>query len=202
MSRGMKPDMKLGVVLLAAGRSSRFGENKLLASFGGRSMVCRAMDAAKAVHACRTAVVTGNCDIARLAQDYGYGVIENHEPELGQSHSICLGVNAMQDMDALLLMVCDQPLLSGASLAHLLEAFARSDKGIACLCDQSHMGNPAVFAQTYYPALLSLCGDRGAKGILRAYEDDLLVVPALDENELGDADTPEALEAMRAGIHN
>ena len=202
MSRGMKPDMKLGVVLLAAGRSSRFGENKLLAAFDGRPMVCRAMDAAKAVHACRTTVVTGNRDIARLAQEYGYSVLENHEPELGQSHSICLGVDAMQDMDALLLMVCDQPGLSGASLAHLLEAFSQSDKGIACLCDQSHMGNPAVFAQEYYPALLALCGDRGAKGILRAHEDDLLVVPALDENELSDADTPEALEAMRAGIHN
>lgn len=198
----MKPDMKLGVVLLAAGRSSRFGENKLLASFDGRPMVCRAMDAAKAVQASRTAVVTGNVDIARLAQDYGYDVIENHEPELGQAHSIHLGVTAMRDMDAVLLMVCDQPRLSGVSLAQLLEAFWESGKGIACLCDQSHMGNPAVFSQKYYPALLALSGDRGAKGILRAHEDDLLVVPARDENELSDADTPEALEAMRAAIHN
>jgi len=190
--------MRLGIVLLAAGRSSRFGANKLLADFEGRPMVCRALDAAKEVCAARVAVVTGNEAIGQLAQTYGYSVIANHSPELGQSYSIRLGVSAMQDMDAVLLMVCDQPLLTGESLARLLEWFVSGGKGIACLRDQSHMGNPAVFDVKYFPDLLALEGDRGAKGILRAHEDDLIVVDAIGKNELSDADTPQMLERIKS----
>jgi len=189
--------MKLGVVLLAAGKSSRFGENKLLADFDGRPMVCCALDAIRPLFAQRIAVVTGHEAIAQLAQTYGYGIIENPAPQLGQAHSVRLGVSAMQDMDAVLLMVCDQPLLSAASLLLLISSFVRSGKGIACLCDQTHMGNPAVFAAKYFPELLKLEGDRGAKGILRANQEDLLVVTAIGSHELSDADTPRMLEEIK-----
>ena len=189
--------IRLGVLLLAAGRSCRFGENKLLADFRGKPMICRAFDAACALCASQLAVVTGSDEIAHLALARGFDVIENREPELGQAHSICLGVNAMGEMDALLLMVCDQPLLTGGSLVRLLEGFCCGTKGIACLRDATHMGNPAVFSAAYYPQLLALRGDRGAKGVLRAHEDDLLVVQAIHENELCDADTPQALAYIR-----
>ena len=55
-----------------------------------------------------------------------------------------------------------------------------------------------MFAKTYFSALLSLQGDRGAKGILRANENDLLVVSCLYDHELADADTPDMLECIRA----
>ncbi|MBP3524019.1 MAG: nucleotidyltransferase family protein [Clostridia bacterium] len=191
--------MKLGVVLLAAGRSERFGGNKLLADYCGRPMVCRALEAATALRAACTAVVTGCGEIACLAEAYGCEVITNDAPQLGQSHSICLGVRAMQDMDAVLLMVCDQPRLTGASLERLVQDFMRSEKGIACLRDGTHQGNPAVFSRRYFDELLALQGDRGAKGVLRAHEDDLLVVDTVGPDELADADTPDMLAALCKG---
>ena len=54
-----------------------------------------------------------------------------------------------------------------------------------------------MFARKYFPALLALEGDKGAKGILRAHEDDLLVVSCLHKHELFDADTPQAMEDVR-----
>lgn len=188
--------MKLGTVLLAAGKSTRFGENKLLAGFCGRPMVCYALESAKALQAARTVVVTGSQEIARLADAYGARVVINDAPELGQSHSIRLGVHAVREMDAVLLMVCDQPQLTGASLKRLVQRFAASPKGIACLRDSTHLGNPAVFTRRYMDELLALQGDRGAKGVLRAHEDDLLIVDTVDPDELADADTPQMLEAM------
>lgn len=188
---------KLGVVLLAAGKSERFGSNKLLAGFGGRPLICRALEAMRAVSADRACVITGSEPVAALAGQYGFGVIANSNPELGQSHSIRLGVQAMQDMDAVLFLVGDQPLLRAQSLLLLMQSYWGGGKGIACLRDQTHMGNPAVFDKKYFAALLALEGDRGAKGILRAHEDDLLVVHALSENELSDADTPQMLERIR-----
>lgn len=190
--------MKLGVVLLAAGKSTRFGANKLLAGFCGRPMICCALEAAAALKATRTAVVTGCGEVARLAEGCGCEVIANDAPQLGQSHSIRLGVQAMREMDAVLLMVCDQPRLTGASLARLVQRFARSGKAVACLRDGTHMGNPAIFARQCFDELLTLQGDRGAKGVLRAHEDDLLVVDTLGPDELADADTPEMLAAMDA----
>ena len=189
--------MKLGVVLLAAGKSERFGANKLLAGFYGRPMVCCALEAAATLKAERTAVVTGCGEVACLAEGYGFEVIVNDSPQLGQSHSIFLGVDAMQDMDAVLLMVCDQPQLTSASLERLVQRFTRAEQGIACLRDGTHVGNPALFSRRYFGELLALQGDRGAKGVLRAHEDDLLVVDTIGPDELADADTPDMLDAMR-----
>lgn len=196
----MKESMKLGVVLLAAGRSERFGSNKLLADLDGRPLICRALEAARAVPAEVACVVTGSEEIASLACAYGWNVIANPNAHLGQAHSIHLGVLAMQTMDAVLLMVGDQPRLTDESLVRLVSDFQTSGKGIACLRDETHIGNPAVFAKAYFPALLALAGDRGAKGILRAHESDLLVVDCLQPGELADADTPQALEDIRQHI--
>ena len=193
--------MKIGAVLLAAGKSERFGSDKLLADFAGRPMICRALETMRTLPAARKCVIAGSDRVAALAMDCGLDVIRNHEPQLGQSHSICLGVSTMRDIDAVLLMVSDQPCLSSASLERLLEAFSASGKGIACLRDGSHRGNPAVFAAKYIPELLALTGDRGAKGILRAHEEDLLVVDCVGDQELCDADTPAALESMARMIN-
>ena len=189
--------MKLGVVLLAAGKSERFGGNKLLASFGGKPLILRALEATCVLSADKTCIVTGSAEIAALAQAQGFEAIMNPDAYLGQSHSIHLGIAEMQDMDAVLLMVCDQPQLTGASLARLAESFCASQKGIACLKDETHMGNPAIFSSGYFPELMALAGDRGAKGILKAHPDDLLVVSCVSAHELADADTPQALEDMQ-----
>jgi len=184
---------KLGVVLLAAGKSERFGSNKLLCAFAGHPMVCHAMDSAKALKAARFSAVVSCKEVAALALEHGFDVIENDAPELGQARSIVLGTEAMADMDAVLFMAGDMPLLTGESLALLVRRFEESGVGIACLADETHRGNPTVFSRVYYPELLSLSGDRGAKGILRGHADDLLIVPCLHDRELADADTPEAL---------
>lgn len=190
--------MKLGAVLLAAGRSERFGGNKLLADFDGRPMVCQALAAMQCIEAERFAAVVSCGQVAELARSGGFDVLENDDPALGQAHSVVIAAEKLQDMDALLFVAGDQPLLTGESLALLVRRFAESGKGIACLADETHRGNPAVFSRRYFPALLALSGDRGAKGILREHSDDLLVVACLHENELADADTQEALEAIRA----
>ena len=189
--------MKLGIVLLAAGKSERFGSNKLLADFMGKPMVCFALEALCAVSAEKACVVTGHDEVASFAREYGCQVVWNDSPQLGQAHSIHLGVAAVQDMDAVVLMAADQPRLTGASLVRLINSFCASGKGIACLRDQTHVGNPAVFSKAYFPELLSLSGDRGAKGILRAHEEDLLAVSCVSAGELADADTPQALECMQ-----
>jgi len=189
-------DMSIGAVLLAAGQSSRFGGNKLLADFGGRPVVCRAMEAVRELAPVRRVIVTGNEEIAALAKTYGFAVISNRQPELGLSRSIHLGVESMADLDAVLLLTGDQPLLTGKTLKRLCSQFKDGEKGIACLRDGTHSGNPAILSNRYFPKLLALEGDCGAKGILRANEQDLTVVSCSREDELEDCDTPQALASL------
>lgn len=185
--------MRLGAVLLAAGMSKRFGANKLLADYCGRPVLCAALDAMKALGAARMAAVVSCDETEALAKTSGCMVIRNDMPEMGQAHSIVLGVSAMRDMDAVLLLAADQPRLTGESLLRLAQAFEASGKEAACLRDETHMGNPAVFSAACFEELLALAGDRGAKGVLRAHEGSLLVVDCLYPHELADADTPQAL---------
>lgn len=195
--------MNVGAVVLSAGLSTRFGGNKLLVPMGGRPLLGYALTALCAAEGiARRAAVVSDARVAQVVREYGVQVIDNEEPERGQALSIVLAARAMRDMDALLLMAGDQPLLRTDTLTRLVRAFAQSGKGIACLQDGTHRGNPAIFSAAYYDRLCALTGDRGAGGLLRAHEADLTVVRCALADELADADTPQALAQIqkRAGI--
>lgn len=191
--------MRIGSVLLAAGMSRRFGEaNKLLADVRGCPMVGRVMGALLALGMERNAAVVSDAQVAQLARERGLEVIENKEPELGMARSIVLGVDAMREMDAVLLLNADQPRISATSLRRLVDAFECGGGKPTCLMDGTHFGNPAIFGKAYYDELLGLSGDRGAKSILKRHEPQLLKVPCAHEGELADADDPDALKAIAA----
>ena len=71
---------------------------------------------------------------------------------------------------------------------------------MACLEDESHRGNPAVFPAACFDELLALRGDCGAKGVLRAHGDELTVVRSRFPGELADADEPQALALLRGRL--
>lgn len=192
--------MRLGVVLLAAGMSSRFGGNKLLARLGGRRVIDYAADAALSVDCQRRAAVVSSEDVAGALRRSGFDILYNREPGRGMASSIVIGVRAMEDMDAVLLLAADQPLLQGRTLARLVDAFIRSGKGIACLRDGTHWGNPAIFSRIYLNELAALAGDKGAKAVIRRHEDDLVIVDCTNADELADADTPELLRHIEEKI--
>lgn len=194
--------MRLGIVLLAAGRSLRFGqEDKLLADAGGQTVISRALGTLGALDADARAAVVSSETAAALADEAGFDVVHNGEPEAGLSRSIALGVlwARGKGCDAVLLAVADQPLLTVDSLAALLAAFRQTGR-VACLEDESHRGNPAVFPAACFDELLALRGDCGAKGVLRAHGDELTVVRCRFPGELADADEPQALALLRGRL--
>ena len=169
--------MNVGAVVLAAGLSTRFGANKLLADAGGRPLIgCALGSLCAAEGIARRAAVVSDERVAQIVRGYGMQVIVNGDPARGQAHSIALAAQAMRDMDALLLMAGDQPLVRPETLTRLLRAFEAGGRGMACLMDGTHRGNPAVFRQAYFGQLAALTGDRGAGALLCGNEADLLVV--------------------------
>lgn len=185
--------MRIGAVVLAAGLSRRFGGNKLLACVDGKPMIEHVFDRLDEIgeeRLTRKCAVVREEELADKARARGIQAIMNDAPELGQAHSIGLGVQAMRDMDAILFLTADQPRLTTDSLLALLDGFKQTKK-LACMRDDTHTGNPAVFANAYFDELSALRGDRGAKGVLRAHEGELLVVRCLHDGELMDIDVPQ-----------
>ena len=189
--------------MLAAGRSSRFGENKLMVSLQNKPLVGYVLDVLQGLSGIgETAVVVSDPKVADYVNQRGLRSIINAQPELGMAHSIVLGVQAMQDMDAVLLVAGDQPLLTRASLSRLIDAYREGKQGIACLRDGTHMGNPAIFSSIYYRELMKLAGDHGAGSLLRQHGEDVRAVDCLYADELEDADTREALACMEQSLRN
>jgi len=191
--------VRLAAVLLAAGRSRRFGEaNKLLAPVRGVPMAARAMDLLMALKADAALAVVSCEEVAALARERGMRAVWNAQPERGLSASIALGVQAAREegADAVLLLAADQPRLTEASLRALLAGFCRGGCLAACLEDETHWGNPAIFAMALAPELLELTGDRGAKAVLKRHEAEAVRVPCAFPGELEDADDPRTLLAL------
>ena len=188
-----KKDIKLAIILEAAGDAKRFGRNKLLEPMSnGHPMVCHILDIVRDIDVYKKIIVTQYETVASMAD--GFEVVLNQHPELGISLSMQLGIEAAGDADAYMFCVCDQPHLKASTISKLIETYAEasqeSDSVIASLSCRGHMYNPKIFSSIYKDELMSLSGDIGGRQIIKKHLDDLILVEATSEDEVIDIDVP------------
>ena len=182
--------LTLGCVILAAGNSTRFGDNKLLVEIDGKMMIERALEAIPEERFSAVAVVTQYESIVHLAERYGYQAIVNRRPDLGISHSVMLGTNALKDTcDGILYQVADQPWLRCGSVSSMLDLFCENPERIVSMSSDGKRGNPCIFPEKYFDELCRLSGDRGGRAVIKQHEDDLILFE-VSASELTDIDTP------------
>ena len=186
----------IGCLVMAAGNASRFGANKLEASFAGKSLFSLALAAIPAGVFSRVTVVSQYPELLLQAQQAGFAAILNDLPEDGISRTIRLGTQAMADCDAILYMVSDQPLLRADTVQRIADCWLQNPGRIISAAHNGHRGNPCLFPARFFPELCALEGDRGGSSVIRRHEDALRLVEA-DEHELFDCDTKQALEILR-----
>ena len=192
--------MKLGCVIMAAGASRRFGENKLLRDFLGKPLFRYVLEAAKFVFD-KTAVVTAYEPIKAYAENLGFLTVENKQPQLGVSHTIRLGLGVLQDCDGVVFATADQPLLSRDTFLLLKESFKKAPACIHAVSAEGIRGNPCLFPKDLFEELLALEGDIGGGAVIKAHPDRLRLVEVPSE-ELLDCDTPDSLEKCRKKLEN
>ena len=140
--------MKIGCVVMAAGKSSRFGSNKLLADLGGVPLLCRTLEHLPFHRLDRVVTVASSPRVAALCQSWPVSVVLY--PGGPQSETIRRGIEAMDDMDGCVFMPGDQPLCRPDSFVRLLDAFSAQPS-------HAFRFSPAVFA----PLSGSCKGSRG-----------------------------------------
>jgi molybdenum cofactor cytidylyltransferase len=186
-------------LLLAAGRSARFGSDKLLAPLGGRAVLRWSAEAiAAGVDALFVVVPPHAGAIATALQGLPVHLVENAARDEGMASSIAAGVSALPaDCDGVVIALGDQPLVSPRLVGRLREAWRAGDARAVAPQYRNGRGHPVLFGRACFAELRSLRGDSGARPLLDALGDALLLVP-VDDEAPRDVDTPEALESVRA----
>ena len=136
---------RIGCVVMAAGNASRFGANKLAAQVDGKTLLRRALEAVPPACFAQVVVVTQYPEAAEAARRFSFTPVENQHPDWGISHTISLGLDVLQDCDAALFLVSDQPLLRQASVAELVDLYRRHPSHIVALGHNGVRGNPCLF---------------------------------------------------------
>ncbi|MDP1028518.1 nucleotidyltransferase family protein [Sphingomonas sp. KR1UV-12] len=184
------------LILLAAGRSARFGpQNKLGADLLGLPVGLHVVTALEDIPFRARLAISGGGALDFSTR--GYTVIQNDQQDLGMSESVKLGVARAREMEAaaVLIVLADMPRVTAAHIGRLLDAADSSDAVVAS-SDGREPKPPVLFGRDRFDALLSLTGDRGARDLIRAGH-HVVTSPA----ELIDIDTPEDLERLRRAVH-
>ena len=190
----------IGAVILAAGGSSRFGQHKQLIPFRGKTLVRRIIDAARAAGCSPVVVVIGSEDekVRRELDHTNVVTVKNDRWQRGIGSSIRCGIAGLvensPDVEASVLLVCDQPAVDEGVIERLMALCETTGKSIVASSYADTLGVPALFTRSLFKELLSLGDNTGAKPIILLSRERVAALPFF-EGQI-DIDTREDLEKL------
>jgi CTP:molybdopterin cytidylyltransferase MocA len=195
-------------LVLAAGQGRRFGGDKLLALYRGRPLLEHVLDLV--AEGCRRRVFDGghvvvgvDDDVARsLCQKAGLQAVLNDAPELGLSHSLRLGLDALDKVTskeggAVLVFLGDQPLVRLEVAEKVITAYRVSNAAVVRPRYQRHPdipGHPTLLDRSTWHLARGLRGDRGLAALLASASLETVTVDVPGDNP--DVDTQADLHAL------
>ncbi|SFT54727.1 molybdenum cofactor cytidylyltransferase [Algoriphagus locisalis] len=173
--------MNTGIIILAAGESSRLGYPKQIAKYKEKTLLQLAIDGANEAKVEKRVVVLGafKDEIKKTFPGASIPNIPNPHFEKGMSSSIKIGLEYMLKFDKpdqVIIMLCDQPFVDAKILNKLIATQKKESKGIVACEYSKTFGVPILFGKQYFKELMQLTGDEGAKKIAMAHEDDMVTV--------------------------
>ena len=194
----------VAAVILAAGRSTRMGgPNKLLAELNGKKLVRIVAEQALASKASPVIVVTGHqsADVAAALKGLDVTLVNNPQFADGLATSVKAGIAAVPaSADGAIVCLGDMPLIDAKLIDRLVEAFA-PDRGslIVVPVAGGRRGNPVLWSRRFFPELMTLDGDIGARHLIAQHAEAVAEVEVDGKSAFLDIDTPEMLaDARRA----
>jgi molybdenum cofactor cytidylyltransferase len=194
---------RVAAIVLAAGRSTRMGgPNKLLENISGKPLVRIAAEQALSSRARPVVVVTGHERARVEAALAGLDVRLVHNPDYAQglSTSVKAGLAALPpEAEAAIVCLGDMPQVTSSLIDRLIAAFDPEANALVVLPTFSgKRGNPVLWSRRFFPELMALEGDVGARHLIGAYPEVVTEVPVENSAAMVDIDTPEALRAAKA----
>jgi molybdenum cofactor cytidylyltransferase len=192
-------------VYLAAGRSSRFGRDKLLCEVAGMPLYYFGLSQAAASRLPEILVVVGpdaaglEADIReRCAGEAKIGVERNEAAASGMMSSLKTGLRSLEGRcDGAMVLLADMPLVTVIMINRLIDAFAQGTPIVTAECG-GELRHPRIISARLFPEFLELADDEKGLKIIERHRKDIVTVSAGSELNYIDIDTPEDLKALES----
>ncbi len=197
----MKPTNNIGVVILAAGGSTRLGRPKQLVQFKGKALLQHAIDQVVQLEVGPSVVVLGGSkeQISSRIDPKGLQVVLNSDWQHGIASSMQVGFEQIlsneRKIDHIMFVLSDQPFLEVSQLKRLVKTHLSGNRMATYSEYDGVLGVPAIFSQAAFPFLKTLKGDQGAKKLTTMKGFEFETEPF--EKGLFDIDTEEDVAKLK-----
>lgn len=188
----------IGVIILAAGLSSRMGQFKLLLNWlDDKPILVHIVEKVLALSPATVIVVTGHrADDVRQALS-GYDVTFAHNADYADGEilsSMKVGLRAMpDDVRAAMVVPADLPRIPVTIMQDVIAA--HEAETIIAPRYEGQRGHPVLLDRYFWQAFLDLPADGMPRDVLQANKDRLHLIDVNDDGILADVDTPQAYQA-------
>ena len=190
-----KYNLNIGIVILAAGASTRMGTPKQLLRYQERSLLHHTVEIAIA-SICRPIVVVLGA-YAQLIQpeisQFPIQIVENLQWNQGMSSSIRVGIGKLRtsnpEVEAVIITLCDQPFISTEIINQLALTYRSTNQPIVACEYAQTLGVPALFSDRLFSELMTLKSSEGAKQVIKKHSQEVFII-SFPEGAT-DIDTPK-----------
>jgi CTP:molybdopterin cytidylyltransferase MocA/xanthine/CO dehydrogenase XdhC/CoxF family maturation factor len=185
---------KVSSLILAAGKSTRMGQQKLLMTYQNSTIINTIVEKSLRSNVCKTIVVVGSHkdQIKEALINYNVCLIENENFENGMLSSVQAGVSVIdKNSDGILVLLGDQPMVSEKIINRLITSFQKTSKGLIIPTFNRKRGHPVLIHSKYKEKITMLNSAIGLRELFINNNHDILEVEVNTISILNDIDTPE-----------
>ena len=186
-------------ILLAAGQSVRFGNNKLLQSLpDGTPLIAQAVRNMRTVLEKVVVVVPPqHAVLSDALESQAVELIVNAKASEGMGSSLACGIAACREVNGWVIGLADMPWIQPATINQVALAL-REGRSLVAPRYQDQRGHPVGFQHRFGTELVKLHGDKGARTIVEQHATELHLIDVDDPGILFDVDTPADLTRANA----
>lgn len=200
------PSPSIAAIILAAGRSSRMGTQKLLLPWAGKTFIEHIVDQVASAGLQPILVVIGGdaaadvLAIEKVLSGRQIKLVHNPDRDAEMLSSVRCGLKAVPaDCEAALIFLGDQPTVRPELIQQLLQSFRTTGRGIVLPKYGDKHGHPALISARYFAEILTEYDGVGLRGLMASHTDDIQEISVSDPNVIADINLPEDYARLRAG---
>jgi molybdenum cofactor cytidylyltransferase len=192
----LRSDHDIGAIILAAGNSSRFGdENKLLAKFGEKTVIESTINNIAKLFKkdAITIVLRNKSQLPNFLKFLPYKLTIVLKENFGISDSIKQGLNNFITKDGVMICLGDMPGVSASTYSKIRNSLCEQEDKIIIPLYKGIKGNPIGIPRKFYSELKTLSGDVGFKQLFSQLKENISFIEIDDRYILKDIDTKKDL---------
>ncbi len=195
----------ISAIILAAGKSKRMGQPKMLLPWGEASVIIHVLSVFEKAGIEEIIIVTGGAreKVEETVKDYPVRTIHNREYANGEMlSSLQCGLEAITSQtQAVLIGLGDQPQVEERSVRSICERYRENKPSLIVPSFQMRRGHPWLVARPLWDEILEMKPPASPRDFLNKHAHEIEYMEINSESILADLDTPEDYQKSKPS-HN